>query len=199
MWLPRLDSRAGRVYVEVTREGIQRMIRQIQYRFCPECGRALGARNRGGIDRPHCLHCGLTIHPDPKVAAAGLVIRDGRVLLLERAHPPALGMWCLPGGFVDRGETLEAAVRREVLEETGLEGRAARLYGLYSYPEYPVVVAIYEMTVLDAPVTINQESSRHGWLRPEEIPWDQLAFPSAHDALGAWARTIRRPPEPFLG
>lgn len=53
--------------------------------------------------------------------AVGAVLRDaGRVLLVRRTNPPSRGLWAVPGGRVEPGETLEAAVRREVLEETGL-------------------------------------------------------------------------------
>ena len=56
----------------------------------------------------------------PKVAAAAVVIREGRVLLIKRAHDPSRGMWAVPGGSVRPGETLQAAAERETREETGL-------------------------------------------------------------------------------
>jgi mutator protein MutT len=60
----------------------------------------------------------------PKIPMAGvgaIVIRGGEVLLIKRGRPPALGKWSIPGGLVELGESLEAAIRREVLEESGLE------------------------------------------------------------------------------
>lgn len=56
----------------------------------------------------------------PRVAAAAVVIREGRVLLIKRAHDPSRGMWAVPGGSVQPGETLQAAAERETREETGL-------------------------------------------------------------------------------
>jgi 8-oxo-dGTP diphosphatase len=61
------------------------------------------------------------LHPDRPIVAVGAVILEGdRVLLIKRAQPPSKGAWSLPGGVVEIGETLDAALAREVLEETGL-------------------------------------------------------------------------------
>ena len=59
----------------------------------------------------------------------------GRVLLIKRGHPPFKGAYALPGGFVDVGETVEAAARRELLEETGIVAGKLTLLGVYSEPK----------------------------------------------------------------
>jgi ADP-ribose pyrophosphatase len=67
-------------------------------------------------------------YPDlPCVAVGGVVIKDGRVLLVRRGRPPAFGEWAIPGGSVELGETLKQAVEREVFEETGLSVRAGEV------------------------------------------------------------------------
>lgn len=70
-------------------------------------------------------------HPVPAVDAI-IAIEDG-IVLIERRFPPY--GWALPGGFVEWGETVEAAVRREVREETGLELDQLKLFGVYSDPD----------------------------------------------------------------
>jgi 8-oxo-dGTP diphosphatase len=60
---------------------------------------------------------------------------EGRVLLIRRKNPPFQGAYALPGGFVDVGETVEAACRRELMEETGIEAGKLTLIGVYSQPE----------------------------------------------------------------
>jgi 8-oxo-dGTP diphosphatase len=74
--------------------------------------------------------------PDTPLLTADCVIRDddGRVVLIRRQNEPFRGEYALPGGFVDIGETVEAACRREVLEETGLSVGTLKLVGVYSDP-----------------------------------------------------------------
>ncbi len=71
----------------------------------------------------------------PSVTVDCVVFDDrGRLLLIRRRNPPFAGQFALPGGFVDPGETTEAAARRELAEETGLQARDLRLVGVYSKP-----------------------------------------------------------------
>jgi 8-oxo-dGTP diphosphatase len=71
----------------------------------------------------------------PALTVDCVVVDAGqRVLLVQRKHPPFKGMYALPGGFVEIGETVEAACRRELLEETGVKAAQLRLVGVYSDP-----------------------------------------------------------------
>ncbi|MFH1134564.1 MAG: NUDIX domain-containing protein [Pseudomonadota bacterium] len=163
--------------------------------FCPECGGRfhLQKTKRTGVrELPVCELCGLVFYPDPKLAAACLVEKGGRILLVRRARPPEVGRWCLPGGFVDRGEPVESAAAREVVEETGLEVEATRLFGLYSYLDYPIVVAIFETRITGGEQRTSPESTEERWFTAQDIPWNELAFPSARDALGQWAQSRTR-------
>jgi 8-oxo-dGTP diphosphatase len=66
-----------------------------------------------------------TEYPDaPRVAVGALVLHDGRLLVVERGKPPAEGVWALPGGSIELGETMAEAAEREVLEETGVVVKA---------------------------------------------------------------------------
>lgn len=71
----------------------------------------------------------------PKLTVDSIIIREDSILLIKRLNPPFKGMWALPGGFVDVGETVENAVLRETLEETGLEVEIESILGVYSDPK----------------------------------------------------------------
>lgn len=109
--------------------------------YCGRCGSSLDGASG---DPPACPGCHVVQWRDPKVAAGVLVSREGRVLLVQRNHEPGLGLWSFPSGYVDRGEVVEEAAAREVLEETGLLVRITRLLGVHSQTGNPVVFVIYE-------------------------------------------------------
>jgi len=67
----------------------------------------------------------------PIVGIAAVVLRDGQVLLVQRGREPAKGLWGLPGGMLELGETLAEGVRREVLEECGIEIEVGPLVGVF--------------------------------------------------------------------
>jgi 8-oxo-dGTP diphosphatase len=83
----------------------------------------------------------------PTVACVGALVHDtaGRLLLIRRGHAPHAGLWSLPGGRVEAGETLEQAVRREVLEETGLLVRPGAVVGRVRIPGDGVVYDVVDL------------------------------------------------------
>jgi ADP-ribose pyrophosphatase YjhB (NUDIX family) len=102
-------------------------------RFCPFCGGRLSSRFVENRQRLFCNRCEAPLYENPIVATC-VVTSDvaGRILLVKRNVDPKAGYWCLPGGFMELGETPESSARRELYEETGLWCRIGELLGVFS-------------------------------------------------------------------
>jgi ADP-ribose pyrophosphatase YjhB (NUDIX family) len=156
------------------------------YRYCPRCSHALAERllKSGDPARLVCDGCGFIFYLDPKIAV-GTIIRtaDQRLVLVRRAIEPGYGKWVFPGGYVDRGEALPAAAVREAREESGLEVRLEGLVNVYSYPGRIPVVIVYAATAVAGQLRLDEESLEIAEVAPADIPWNELAFRSTHEAL----------------
>ncbi|PYS96834.1 MAG: NUDIX hydrolase [Acidobacteria bacterium] len=155
------------------------------YRHCLRCGGGLSARRLAPHEpsRLVCDACGFVFYLDPKVAVGAIFESAGGIVLLRRGIEPGYGRWVFPGGYVDRGETLEAAARREALEEVNAEIRITRLLNAYSYAGRPVVVVVYAAEAVGGALRAGEEAIEVRAFEPKAIPWDDLAFPSTRDAL----------------
>lgn len=156
------------------------------FRFCPACGGPLESRllKAGDPHRLVCQTCGFVFYLDPKLAV-GTVIADeqNRIVLVRRAIEPGYGKWVFPGGYVDRGEAVQEAAIREAREEAGLEIRLGRLINIYSYTGRTPVIVVYAATILGGQLMCDEEGLEARLFDPNEIPWDELAFHSTHEAL----------------
>jgi 8-oxo-dGTP diphosphatase len=94
-----------------------------QLTYCGYCGTSCERRDLEGRTRLYCPACHEVRYENPVPAATALVLNEQRQLLLgRRKNDPQKGHWCLPGGFIELGESMEQAALRELKEETGLEG-----------------------------------------------------------------------------
>ena len=152
-------------------------------RFCPRCGRAADVEYPRFISCPHCGY-GAYYNPKP-VAAAIPATPDGRIILLRRGFDPGKGLWTFPGGFVDLGESVEDAARRETREELAIDVELGPVVGVYSRAADRVVLIVYAATTTQAP-SITEEAPEVRAFAPDELPWDALAFWSTEQALRAF-------------
>ena len=100
---------------------------------CARCGRPVKRRPPSGTRPRHiaCPRCRYVIYDYPRPAAGVLVVKDDAVLLVRRAHAPRIGFLDVPGGFMEAGESIEQAARRELREETGLVMGTLEPLGFY--------------------------------------------------------------------
>ncbi len=148
-------------------------------RFCAACGAPL--------DEPPptvCASCGTEQWLNAKPCANAIVVSEGNVLLVRRAHAPWLGGWCAPGGFCEGAEHPAVAAEREILEEAGVQARVTTLLGIWldAYSDDPadeeadrISVAYYLAEPVEGASTGRvdpAEVSESGW-----FPFDALPEP----------------------
>lgn len=144
---------------------------------CPRCGQPLA----NGGQRAHCAACGADYYASSAPATAALVTDDqGRILLARRAHEPDAGLWDTPGGFLDEGEAPEDGLRRELLEETGLDVELGSFVGAFmdvygDAPGAPAVLnLVWRARVLGGEAVPADDVSELAW-----FPIDALPAPDA--------------------
>jgi ADP-ribose pyrophosphatase YjhB (NUDIX family) len=154
-------------------------------RFCQQCGGITEEREQDGRLRPVCVVCGAITFLDPKLAAAVVIERDGKLLFGRRGPGTrAPGLWSFPAGFVERGEQVEAAAVREALEETGLSVRLGPLMGLFSEQGETVVLAVYIASGEHGEPVAGDDLTEIAWFSPDELP--ELAFPHDRRIVDLW-------------
>jgi ADP-ribose pyrophosphatase YjhB (NUDIX family) len=116
-------------------------------------------------------------YPDrPLLGVGAVVFNDGRILLIERGKEPLKGWWTVPGGLVEAGERLEAAVRRETLEETGLRVKPVAVAALFQRimpdldgrTEFHYVIVDYLCELESGTVRAASDVAKAGWFTAEE-------------------------------
>jgi ADP-ribose pyrophosphatase YjhB (NUDIX family) len=160
------------------------------WRFCPRCAGPLASSilKEGAPPRPACPACGFVLYLNPRVAACTITTMDGGIVLARRGIEPEHGKWTLPGGLVDRGETLPAAAVRETREEIKLRVALTGILDVYSFPGQDTVVAVYAADVLSGTPEAGDETLEVKVFAPEAIPWDELGFDTTRAALRDYVR-----------
>lgn len=147
------------------------------YRFLP---RVPDGDNR---ERQVCHDCGWIHYVNPKIVVGAVVTHEDQFLLCRRAIEPRAGYWTIPAGYLEEGESAEAGARREAEEEACADIAIDSLLAVYSIPRISQVQLIYRAKLRRPEFAAGPESEAVALYRWEEIPWDDVAFPSVHWAL----------------
>ncbi len=154
-------------------------------KFCSECGAPLAVRIPPGEDRERhvCDVCGTIHYQNPKIIAGCIPEWEGKILLCRRAIEPRKGLWTLPAGFMELGETLEQAAARETLEEARAQVEILELYTVFSLPHVDQVHLFFRARMTRPRFAPGTESLETRLLSEAEIPWSELAFSTVRRTL----------------
>ena len=154
-------------------------------KFCSNCGHAVEVRVPDGDNLPRfvCPACHTIHYENPKLVVGCVPEHEGRILLCKRAIEPRLGYWTVPAGFMENGETLEAAAARESREEALAEVTIGSLLAIVNVVHAHQVHVIYRATLPAPEFGVGVESLEVELVRIEDIPWPEIAFPSVEFAL----------------
>jgi ADP-ribose pyrophosphatase YjhB (NUDIX family) len=139
-----------------------------------------------GDDRERlvCVECGFVLYDNPKIVVGSIARWGDRILLCRRAINPRRGYWTLPAGCLELNESTGAGAEREAWEEARAKIAIEGLLAIYDIPRISQVQLIYRARLVDENIAAGPESLEVGLFGWDEIPWDEIAFPSARWALG---------------
>ncbi len=156
--------------------------------YCSECGAPVTLRVPDGdtLARHCCDACGAVHYLNPRIVAGCIVVADdGRLLLCRRSIDPRSGYWTIPAGFMENGETLVEAARRETLEEACAEVSIEGLSSVVSVPHANQVHVMFRGRLAGS-YAAGDETTEVALFEESEVPWDLIAFRSGTAALRAF-------------
>lgn len=155
------------------------------YAHCPRCGHAFDKIVPLGDNRERlaCPSCAFIMYINPKPTVKGLVMREGRVMMVRRAEAPGIGGWDFPGGYLEYDEHPEEGLIREIAEETGVVATINRLIGVYhrvwreERPDTAIINLAYLCDWVDGRGKVLQPKEIDGleWVVPGQAP-DWVAY-----------------------
>ena len=153
--------------------------------FCSHCGAGVEVRVPTGDDRPRhvCPNCRAIHYQNPKIVTGCIPEWEDRILLCRRAIEPRYGLWTLPAGFMENGESTEDGAARETREEASARVEISGLFTLFNLPHINQVYLLFRARLLDLDFAPGAESLETSLLSEADIPWDRLAFPVIHKTL----------------
>jgi ADP-ribose pyrophosphatase YjhB (NUDIX family) len=154
-------------------------------KYCSECGSRVELLVPDGEDRPRhvCGTCGTIHYQNPKIVVGCIPEWEDRILLCRRAIEPRCGLWTLPAGFMENGETSQQGAARETLEEAGARVDVGELYALFNLPHIDQIYLLFRSRLLDPDLAPGQESLEVELFAESRIPWEEMAFPVIKETL----------------
>lgn len=154
-------------------------------KFCSHCGSEVEHKIPEDDNRPRyvCVSCETIHYQNPNIVAGTVPVVGDKILLCKRAIEPRYGYWTLPAGFMENQETTTEAAMRETWEEAEAKVDIKGLFTVINVPQIDQVHMYFRADVLDGKFGIGPESLETQLFSEQEIPWDELAFPTVKRTL----------------
>jgi len=157
------------------------------YRFCPRCAANLARLEIDGHERLVCESpdCDFVYYHNPIPGAGAIIYTERGMLLVKRAHPPRIGTWCLPAGYMEWDESPARTTVRETLEETGLIIEIDSLFNVYSGDDDPrtnAILTLYEAHIVGGEMKAGDDAMDAAFFQLDNIP-DDIAFVAHREAI----------------
>ena len=154
-------------------------------KFCSQCGHPVVHKVPPGDNLPRhvCEACDTIHYQNPRMVVGCVPEHQGRILLCKRAIEPRAGFWTVPAGFMENGETLQAAAAREALEEALARVDIGSLFAVVNVTHAHQVHFMFRARLLGGRFGVGEESLEVDLFEAGEIPWQEIAFPSVEFAL----------------
>ena len=168
-------------------------------KYCSSCGHAVTYRIPPGDQRERavCEQCGAIHYQNPRIVAGCVVEHAGQILLCRRAIEPRRGYWTNPAGFMELGETLQAAAARETREEALAEATIGSMLSVIDVLHTGQVHIFFRATLAEPRFGSGTESLEVRLFDEADIPWDDMAFRSSIFSLQRYLEDRRAGREPL--
>jgi len=160
----------------------------MEINFCSKCGLRVSYGIPPGDDheRHYCRSCGNVHYDNPRMVVGTLPYDGDRILLCRRAIDPCYGLWTLPAGYLENGETVTEGAIRETYEEARANVTRLEPYSLYSIRHISQIYLIFRAELTSEDFGPGPESLEVELLEPHKIPWDEIAFRAIKKTLRSY-------------
>jgi ADP-ribose pyrophosphatase YjhB (NUDIX family) len=167
--------------------------------FCSHCAKPVQQVIPPNDDRIRfvCQACGRVHYENPKLVVGCIPVWENRLLLCLRNIEPRKGMWTLPAGFLENGETVKDGARRETFEETGASVQTLHPYLMFDIVHVHQIYLMFRTRLTAPRFHKTPESAAVRLFSEKEIPWDDIAFPVIQKTLACYFDDRTRNAYPF--
>ena len=157
-------------------------------KYCSFCGSTVKftVPEQDNMIRAVCSSCHNVFYESPRIVVATIPVWEEKILLCRRAIEPRRGFWCLPGGYLEKGETLEEGARREVLEETNADVEIIRPFTKNEILHIDLIMFCFLGRLRSPDCSEGMETLEVGLFEAHEIPGQKLAFEAHQFALNCY-------------